>query len=291
MTNTYVESLTRFTRKQLPPFLVLFSILKKQGVDAEAILSDKISLWKQVDETCREKYQQLSSRVRSLAIRSFIYIFLTKMLFALILEVPVSQWLYGGVNMRSIAINTIFPPILMVLIVSIFKIPGEENTKNIFQRMIEIIDADTSFETNISYMPKKKGERKPILIFGFTVFYSLTFIVTLILMYEGLLLLQFNLISIAVFIFFVCLVTFFSYRIKQIVNEYRLAEKEGVFTPIVDFFFMPILSLGKFFSGSLARLNFLIFILDFLIEAPFKLIFEVVEEWITFVRKRKEEII
>lgn len=291
LTNSYVDSLTRFTRKQLPPFLILFSIVKDKGKEAESILSDKNALWKLVDETCREKYQQLNSRVRTLAIRSFIYVFLTKMVFALILEVPVSQWLYNEVNMRSIGINTLFPPILMLLIVSVFKIPGEENTKNIFQRIVEIIDADTAFETNISYMPKKAIERKPILIFGFTIFYSLTFIVTLTLIYEGLLLLQFNMISIAIFIFFVCLVTFFSYRVKQIVNEYRLAEKEGILTPLIDFFFMPILSLGKFFSGGLARLNFMIFILDFLIEAPFKLIFEVVEEWITFVRKRKEEII
>lgn len=289
--NKYVESLTRFTRKQLPPFLILFSILQEKTEEAEAILSDKNTLWRHVDEICREKYQQLNRRVRTLAIRSFIYVFLTKMVFALILEVPVSQWLYNEVNMRSIAINTLFPPFLMLLIVSVFKIPGEENTKNIFQRIIDIIDANVTFETNISYMPKKVAERKPLLIFGFTVFYSLTFIVTLTLMYEGLLLLEFNMISIAVFIFFVSLVTFFSYRVKQIVNEYRLAEKDSILTPIVDFFFMPVLSLGKFFSGGLARLNFMIFILDFLIEAPFKLIFEVVEEWITFVRKRKEEII
>jgi len=289
--NKYVESLTRFTRKQLPPFLILFSIMKEKAEEIQTILSDKNTLWKHVDETCREKYQQLTSRVRTLAIRSFIYVFLTKMIFALILELPVSQWLYGEVNMRSIGINTLFPPFLMLLIVSIFKIPGEENTKNIFQRIIDIIDTNVTFETNISYMPKKAVEKKPILIFGFTIFYSLTFIVTLSIMYEGLLFLEFNMISIAVFIFFVSLVSFFSYRVKQIVNEYRLSEKEGVLTPIIDFFFMPVLSLGKFFSGGLARLNFMIFILDFLIEAPFKLIFEVVEEWITFVRKRKEEII
>lgn len=289
--NTYVDSLTRFTRKQLPPFLILFDILKTKGAEAKEIFLDKTKLWKVVDETCRDKYQQLNVRVRNLAIRSFIYVFLTKMVFALILEVPVSQWLYGEVSMRSIGINTLFPPLLMLAIVSIFKIPGEENTKNIFNRIVDIIDADVAFETNVSYMPKKAVERKPILIFGFTVFYSLTFIVTLTLIYEGLLLLEFNMISIAIFIFFVCLVTFFSYRVKQIVNEYRLAEKEGILTPFIDFFFMPILSLGKFFSGGLARLNFMIFILDFLIEAPFKLIFEVVEEWITFVKKRKEEII
>jgi len=51
------------------------------------------------------------------------------------------------------------------------------------------------------------------------------------------------------------------------------------------------LALGKFFSSGLSKLNFFIFIFDFIIEAPFKLIFEVVEEWIGFVKKRKEEII
>jgi hypothetical protein len=54
---------------------------------------------------------------------------------------------------------------------------------------------------------------------------------------------------------------------------------------------MPILSIGKFLSQEIARLNFFIFIFDFLIEAPFKFIFEIIEEWISFVRKRKEEII
>lgn len=130
-----------------------------------------------------------------------------------------------------------------------------------------------------------------MLIFGFTVFYSITFIVTLTLIYEVLSLMEFNIISMVVFVFFVSVVSFFSYRIRQIVNLYRLEEKEGVLTPIVDFFFMPVLSLGKFFSSELSRLNFLIFVFDFLIEAPFKLIFEVIEEWISFVRKRKEEII
>lgn len=289
--NAYVENLIRYTRKQLPSFLILFSIIETKFKDIGSILGDKTKLWVEVEQTCREKYQQLSSRIRNLAIRSFIYIFLTKMLFALILEVPVSRYVYGEVNLKSVIINSVFPPILMLLIVSFFKVPGEDNTKNIFKRIVNVIDKDTSFESSVSYMPKKARVKKPLLIFGFTIFYSLTFLVTLSIIYEGLLLLDFNLISIGVFVFFVSVVTFFSYRIRQIVNMYRLEEKESVLTPVIDFFFMPVLSLGKFFSGELARLNFLIFVFDFLIEAPFKLIFEVVEEWISFVRKRKEEII
>lgn len=289
--NAYVDNLIRYTRKQLPPFLILFSIIDTKFKEIHGLLGEKNKLWIEVEKTCREKYQQLSTRIRNMAIRSFVYIFLTKMLFALILEVPVSRYVYGEVNIKSVIINSVFPPILMLLIVAFYKVPGDDNTKNIFKRIVDIIDKDTSFESSVSYMPKKPRQRKPFLIFGFTIFYSLTFLVTLTLIYDVLVNLGFNQISIGIFIFFVSVVTFFSFRIRQIVNLYRLEEKENALTPIADFFFMPVLSLGKFFSGGLSKLNFLIFVFDFLIEAPFKLIFEVVEEWISFVRKRKEEII
>lgn len=288
--NSYVDRLVRFAKKQLPPFLILFELIQRKKHDIKTVLTNTDSLWIEVDKICREKYQMLHSKVRTLAIRSFIYIFLTKMIFALILEFPLSQFIYNEVSYVSIAINTLFPPFLMLFIISFFKIPGEENTRIINKRIIQIVDKNEEFETNISFIQKTKKGKNPVLIFGFTVFYSLTFLVTLLLIFNALSYLEFNLISQAIFIFFVSIVTFFSYRIKQGVNEYKIVEKESIFTPFVDFFFMPILSLGKIFSGGLSRLNFFIFIFDFIIEAPFKLIFEVVEEWISFVRKRKEEI-
>ncbi len=291
ITNPYVDNLARYSKKQMPPFLILFEIFRRRSREVKSILQSREKLWSEVDYTCRQKYQQISSRLKNLAIKAFIYIFLTKMILALILEYPASLYFYNDVNISAIAVNSIFPPLLMAIIVLFFRTPGEQNSKNIFQRIIDIVDADKTFETQISYIPKKPRIKKPILIFGFTIFYSLTFIITLLLIYELLSVLNFNFISQLIFIFFVSVVTFFSYRIKQIVNEYRLQEKETILTPVVDFFFMPILSLGKFFSTEIARLNFFIFIFDFLIEAPFKLIFEVVEEWITFVRQRKEEII
>ncbi|MGB9707484.1 MAG: hypothetical protein ACPL1D_01895 [Microgenomates group bacterium] len=289
--NLYVDNLVKYTKKQLPPFLILFEIINKKLESISEILTNKDKLWEEVDFICREKYQLISHRVRNLAVRSFIYIFLTKMIFALILEVPLSKYFYGEINSQSILINTLFPPFLMTAILAFFKIPGEENTRRIYQRIIEIIDKDMGFETKVAFVPKKSKPKRPTLIFGFTVLYTLTFIVTFSLIYEILTLLNFNLISQIIFVFFVSVVTFFSYRIKQITNELKLQERESVFTPFFDFFFMPVLSVGKFFSQEISKLNFLIFIFDFIIEAPFKLIIEVIEEWINFVKKRKEEII
>lgn len=289
--NPYVDHLARFIKKQLPAFLILFTIIKDKFNQVEKIISNRNSLWNEVELTCRQKYQGIRSKMTGLAVRSFIYIFLTKMVFALMLEFPLSRYFYNNVHYPSIIINTLFPPFLMLFIIAFFTVPGADNTVKIFQRIVEIIDADKSFETSIAFIRKKPRIKRPILIFGFTVFYTLTFVITLSLIFEVLNLLNFNLISQAIFLFFVSVVTFFSYRIKQIVNEYHLSEKETILAPIFDFFFMPMLSLGKFFSQEIARLNFFIFIFDFLIEAPFKFIFEIIEEWISFVRKRKEEII
>jgi hypothetical protein len=91
--------------------------------------------------------------------------------------------------------------------------------------------------------------------------------------------------------FFVTVVAFFGYRIRQSAKEYSLNERDGFFSPIIYFFFLPILSVGKFLSGELAKLNVLMVIFDFFIEAPFKIIFDIVEEWVRFVRSRKDDII
>jgi len=291
VTNPYVDNITKFVRKQMPPFLILFALINSKPDELQEILTNRERLWTEIDLTCRDKYQQLGAKVRSLAVRSFIYILLTKMIFAIILEVPVSIFFYGEINKSAIIINSVFPPILMIAILGFFKVPGDDNTKKIYQRIIDIIDDDKTFETKVAFVPKKSAPKRPLLIFGFTVFYTLTFLITLSLIYEFLSNLGFNLVSQSIFIFFVSVVSFFSYRIRQVTKELRLEEKTSILAPVGDFFFMPMLALGKFFSSGLSKLNFFIFIFDFIIEAPFKLIFEVVEEWIGFVKKRKEEII
>lgn len=289
--NPYSNKLVKVVKKQTPPFLILFEIIRKNRQKINQILSDRNELWRQTDMVCREKYEQTKDRLRTTAFKSLIYIFLTKMVFALILEYPLSLYFYNEVNILAITVNTLFPPFLMLLIIGFVKIPGERNTRRIFLRIIDIINHNPGFETSVVYISKKPKIKKPLLIFGFTVFYALTFVVTLSLIYEVLTLLKFNLISQAIFLFFVSVVTFFGYRVRQITKEYRLERKQSFLSPFIDFFFMPILSIGKFLSEEIAKLNIFIVVFDFLIEAPFKLLFEIVEEWISFVRARKEEIV
>jgi hypothetical protein len=49
-------------------------------------------------------------------------------------------------------------------------------------------------------------------------------------------------------------------------------------------------SFGKWLSENFSRVNVFVFVLDFIIEAPFKIFVEIAEEWTKYVRERKEEI-
>lgn len=288
--NPYQDKLSRFAKKHVPSFLILFDITDKFFKDIEPIVTKPGELWKKVDYSCRTKYADTGKKLRTAAIRSIIYIFLTKMFFVLILEYPLTNYIYGKIHLFPLFINTIFPPFLMGVIVSLVRVPTSENTKRIYYRIIDILNRDPSFETTKTIVSAKQRVKRPILIFGFTIFYVATFGVTFALIYIFLNLLKFNIISKLIFVFFVSVVTFFGYRIRQTAKEYSLEDKPGILSPLVDFFFVPILSLGKFLSSEIAKLNIFIWLFDVLIEAPFKLFFEIIEEWINFVKQRKEEI-
>ncbi|MBP6994127.1 hypothetical protein KBB12_02710 [Candidatus Woesebacteria bacterium] len=290
--NPMIDKIGKFVKKQLPPFLILFDLIKTYSqTDLKALFSDKEKLWTEVELLCRQKYAGVQKRLRGLAVRSLIYVFITKMLLAIVLEGPLSQYFFGEIEWISIIINSLFPPFFMLVIILFNRVPDEENTKRIFQRIVNILDADESFEKKVVLIAQKAKSRRPALQVGFTLFYTGTFIITFFLIWLLLTALHFNAISQLIFLFFVSTIAFFAHRIKNVTNEYKLIEKDSFFTPFLDFFFMPMLAMGKFFSSELAKLNFFTFVFDILIEAPYKLIIEVVEEWISFTRTKKEEII
>ncbi|GIW62666.1 MAG: hypothetical protein KatS3mg090_0492 [Patescibacteria group bacterium] len=289
--NPYLDQLSKFVKLDRPAFYILQDIINNNLKKIEDILSNESLLKEKVVETCNLRYEQSQKRLSSAAFKSLIYVFVTKMLFALILEFPLSAFIYGQVEYFSIIINSLFPPTLLYIIVSLTSVPGDDNTEKIYERIVEIINEDESYEKAKVFVTKRPKEKRPILKIGFSIFYSLTFLIVLLLISDLLDFFNFNLISKSLFVFFVSVVSFFAYRVRGIANEYRIIYKRPILQPIIDFFSMPILSLGKFFSQEIGRLNVFIIIFDFLIEAPFKLLVEIIEEWVRFVRSKKEEIV
>ncbi|KKT74179.1 MAG: hypothetical protein UW69_C0045G0006 [Microgenomates group bacterium GW2011_GWA2_44_7] len=290
LSNQVSEKLQRFVEKNLPPFLVLRDLFEENQDEIEKVLSDSHGLEESVNNICEKKYMMIHQRVRTAIIRSIIYVFLTKMVFVLILEIPVDRWFYGGISYIPLFINSILPPSLMFVLSKSVQIPDKSNTEKILTLLKKIaIDPPESLPRIL--VSTGHSSRRPLLTVVFSILYGLAFLVSFGLIYYLLSLLGFNIVSKAVFIFFISVVTFFSYRIRRVAHQYLFEEREGIFSPVTDFFMVPILRVGRILSNGLARVNLILFIIDIAIEMPFKVIFDLTDEWSSYIRSKKEEIV
>lgn len=255
----------------------------------EEIREDQKAFPRLVKRFAQKRYAEARKKLRRAAVRSIIYIFLTKMILAVILEVPVTVWLGEIINYNSLAVNIAFPPLLLFLIVLFTRMPSEANTLKIIRGVEEIIFKEKEKKEPI--ILRRSVKRKKGISGVFAAIYAVTFFITFSLVMYLLDRLHFNFVSIIIFLFFLTLVSFFSMRIRKVAREMYLVEsKENIFSFIVDFFYVPIIEVGKWLNEKFSRINFFIFILDFIIEAPFKVFVDIAEDWTKYVKERKEEI-
>ncbi len=288
--NPYKEKLIKHAKRQVAPFLILNDIIKTTQVGPAELLQNEEQLLEKVQASCEKKYIETSTKLRTAMIRSISYIFLTKMIFVLLLEIPLSRFFYGGIEALPLIMNVVMPPLFMGLLVSFFRAPDAKNTQRIYNRIVNIINTDETFETAPIKLSKETQTKRPLLVLGFTLMYFVFFGTLFGTMFVLLDKIGFSIVGTTIFLFFLTVVGFFGYRIRQTAKEYSLEESEGVLSPILYFIFLPIVSVGKFLSNEVARFNVLILVFDVLIEAPFKMIIDIIEEWVKFVRGKREEI-
>lgn len=289
------DKIRNYIKKQMPPFFILRDIFSANPHSIEEILSDETNLKYKVDDACRKRYEETKGRLRRMGIRSFIYIILTKVVFAFLIEVPYDLYIAKEILFMPIIINILFPPAFMSVIILSVQMPGDENTRKIFAQIKNLITFDPEeLPENFSPMKIEKYSKSRSVVFTFT--FSLLYLLTYLISFGGIIylltLLKFSPVSQAIFIFFLTLVTFFAFRVTDITHEYLVIDRDSPLTPVFDFFFLPVLRVGQWLSGEiLSKFNVLIFVFDFIIEMPLKAIVEVIDEWVHFVKLKKEEIV
>jgi hypothetical protein len=276
-------------------YTVYFSILKDTIADDpigvyESIRKDPKAFPRRIKRIAEKKYKIAKSKLWRAAVRSIIYIFITKSIFAVLLEVPASKFFGEEVNNFALGINISFPAILLFMFVLFSRMPGPENTEKIIEGINEIVFEEYKHTEPFQLrVPVKRGKMLNA-IFG--VIYSITFFLSFGFVVWFLDKIGFSWVSTTIFLFFLALVSFFSIRIRKNTRELLILEpKENIFSFIADFFYVPVVAAGKWLSENFSRVNVFVFILDFIIEAPFKIFVEIAEEWTKYVKERKEEIV
>ena len=271
-------------------FKVLIDVIEEDPTGVyEAFANDPKAFPRQIKKICQKRYKEAQKKLWRAAVRSILYIFITKSIFVIILELPAIKWFGEEVNLISLIINVSFPAILLFLIILFTRKPEDDNTKKIVEGINELVFR--GMERKEPFTLHKPVKRGPILNTIFGLLYTVTFFLSFGAVIWILDKIQFSWVSIIIFLFFLAFVTFFSTRIRKNIKEMLLVERrENILVFVADFFYVPIVSAGKWLSQKFDKINVFVFILDFIIEAPFKILVEIAEEWTKYVRERKEEI-
>lgn len=242
-----------------------------------------------IKEKCQKRYSKVKNKLWRSGLRSIIYIFLTKSIFVFILEIPAIKFFGEQVNTFSLAINVSFPAVLLFLMILFTKTPNAKNTEKIINGIKEITYSELK-KTQPIYL-RRPTRRNYLMNSLFNLIYAGAFLISVYFLIKLLNYINFNWVSITIFLFFLAFVSFFSFRVKRDVKQYVITDdKETILGFIFDFFYMPIVAMGKFLSDNVSRLNFFIFIFDFILEAPFKIIISIVEDWTKYLKEKKENL-
>lgn len=281
-------------RKVISRYTVFFTMLMDVIEDDcvgiyDSFSADPKAFPRHIKRVCDVRYKATKNKLWRAAFRSLIYVFITKSVFAFFLEVPIAKFLGEETNTTSLIINICFPVLLLFFVVLLTKLPSKDNSDRIVSGIEELVfEEKKRAEPIVLRQPIKQGGLMHA-IFG--IIYAVTFLITFGLVVWGLQKINFNFVSITIFLFFLALISFFANRIRKSTKDLIvLPPRENIFSFVLDFFYVPIVAAGKWLSEKFSRVNVFVFILDFIIEAPFKIFVEIAEEWTKYVKDRKDEI-
>ena len=284
------DRITAYIKRQIPPFLIFGEIIRAERNNMRNLLNNTKEFHDQVFKVAQARYKTISSKVRISIIRAFIFILFTKFIFSFSVEATYDNLFLGGVKWNALLINIVAPPILMALASLFIRTPDKDNTQRIYNRIETVLFTEKPVldrSLTISLNPPKKN---PILDLAFRFLWFAGFISSFGLIFFVLDKLHFSIASEGIFIFFIAIVSFFTYRISQTARSYTVPNKQSLFAPVGDFFFMPVVQIGRRLTDGISQINIFLYLFDYLIETPFKEIFGFLEQWFFFLQTKREEL-
>jgi len=271
------------------PYLLFGDIIATDPQKGEEDVSQPDVLESKIREVYKKRVHTLKTRLSRAAIYATLSILVSKITLAMAIEIPIDKYITNEFNMLSLIINIIAPPLLMYLLVSTIKVPGKENMEKAILETMKIVHATD--KKDVYEIRTFKTRRNFMLTSIIHLIYLLTFALTLGVIIFILSNLKFSVLSIIIFILFISLIAFTGTKIRQRSKELEIIEeKEGFLSLLTDFFAVPLVEVGKWLTQKWQRYNVLSAIFNVLIDMPFMMFIEFIEQWRYFLKEKKEKI-
>ncbi|MBU6389962.1 hypothetical protein KGQ31_00235 [Patescibacteria group bacterium] len=266
-------------------FSVVREVIRAYGAESGRIFEDHEALTHFTEEFLEKNYQSQYAKTRSSAIRAVLYVFLTKSLLALAVEVPYQVYILGGLEYFPIATNIIFHPLLLFTVTMSTKPLGEENTKAIETGVHNVLSGENIRPIKINL--EQTGLFNSLFIIIYAALFFIVFGIIVFILQR----LYFSAASILLFMLFLALISYFALRIRHSANRWKVAKEDDRFVTVAfNIFALPIVRAGRWLSRRFSSINVFVFVMDFIIETPFKMLLHFSDAFVSFLKEKQQDV-
>ena len=278
--------LHRLLRPVAVPYRVLYDLLQSKKPE---IWQSNSGLESTARDVIRARTASIRSRMNRRAWHSILFLLFTKTILTGLVEYPYEVAVLREVHWGALLTNIFFHPFLLLFAASTARLPGSVNSEHVMDQLRRVVTGTGELPTIILHRSRRYGV---LGLSGLALIYTLVFVGIFWALFALLDALNFSLVAMLLFVIFLGLVVFLSFRIRRAVEEIRLVKRrDGFVSTLFSFVSLPILEFGRWLAENIQNINIILFFMDRVLEAPFKLLIDIIEDWFSFVRERKEEIV
>jgi len=275
--------LRRLVSKNGAPYRILKSLIDDVPTLLE-LLPDREAFLQAYDVQIKTEYARIARRLNKGLIKSVIFLFITKGIIGMGIEVPFDLIVYGSVVVIPFTVNLLFPPLYIAALRLGVRMPTNSDAQMTRHFMDRLLYGDG--DPKLTVRERTRPYSFPVKVIS-SVFFLAPFVVTYLLLRT----LHFNPLQMGIFFVFFSTASFLGFVLRGMVRELRMDKSHmSILSVLLDFFYLPFILFGRWLAGKYARINFVGVFLDTVIELPLKTLLHVMRQWVRFVTEKYEEI-
>jgi hypothetical protein len=270
------------------PYLLLGDILSNDPINNGDGLADPAAAEKLFQEVYGKRFKTLKSRLGKTAFFSTLSIFVSNIFTLYALEFPFAKYVIGNISYYAAIFDILGPTFLMFLLMVTIRPPGKKNLPLVFKEFEKIVYGTKKKEIyEVELYPKRSVVFRIVIYFIYFVSFCVSFGVIIWCLW----LLNYPPLSYLLLIMFTSLIAFSGLKIRQRSRELDVTEQKGtIFNIIIDPLSLPMVRLGKWLTARWKKINIVGVIFILLVDTPFLVFVEFLEQWRYFIKEKKEDI-
>ena len=279
------ENITRQINKTGAPLRVLKRLIDEHH-EIDTAMNDKIGFLSSFETQTQKEYKDIGKKVNRGILRSIAFLFITKVIVGLAIEVPYDIYVTGGIIVLPLVINLLFPPLFMASLKLSMRLPGQANTI----ALRDYIDSMLYVSDQPVYELKARSPSVGNSFVLNTIYFAM-FIIVFMAVILQLLAWKFEWLHIVIFFLFLSTASFLGFRLSRMIRELEmLTTYQGGIAALRDFIYTPFVLVGRWISDKYSRVNIIALILDMAIELPLKTFLRLTRQWTRFLSDKNDRL-